>query len=125
MPTMTHTIKWTRGSDTLSVDENYTGTDAIDDEVPLAAGVVNQALVKPITIAVLQYLLMIADQNVTIKTNSSGSPQETINLIANKPFVFRTGDYRGAVFLGNITQFFLSNPGSIATIFKMKGLQNL
>jgi hypothetical protein len=125
MPTQSFTTTWQQGSDTLAISETYTGTDVINDEVPLAAGVVNQAFVKPITVAALQFLEISADQNVTIKTNSSGSPQETINLIANKPLIFRNGDYRAAIFAGNVTQFFLSVPGGVATTLKMKGLQNL
>jgi hypothetical protein len=59
----------------------------------------------------------LADQALTIKTNSSGTPQETISLIADRPLIWRAGD--AALFAGNVSSIFVSNASGSDTDLKI------
>jgi hypothetical protein len=68
----------------------------------------------------LQAFLLYCDQNVTVKTNNSGAPTDTINLSAGVPF-FWIGS--GSVPLaGAITKFFVTN--TTACTFQVRALFN-
>jgi hypothetical protein len=49
---------------------------------------------------------------MTVKTNSSGSPQETITLKANRPKIWQEGDT--AMFAGDVSKLFITHaaPGT-------------
>lgn len=64
---------------------------------------------------------LVATQDVTIKTNSSGSPQETISLKANRPLIWGAGGGTKPI-SDDISAFFVTNSsGSDATIKLVAG----
>ena len=69
----------------------------------------------------LQVFYMVADQVLTIDTNSAVTPQETFTLVANKPVIFVTGDT--AIFAGDVTQLTVSNASGVAaTLYAYAGM---
>lgn len=64
-----------------------------------------------ITIANIKNLYMCFDTAVTLKTNSTGSPQETLTFTANVPLIWdsQMPVAIGTIFAGNITKFYLTN----------------
>ncbi len=70
-----------------------------------------------IDVSQLQVFSIVADQVLTIETNSGSSPQETIVLVANKPVVFETGD--SALFAGDVTSLFITNASGSAAALKV------
>lgn len=64
-----------------------------------------------LTIANIKNIYMCFDTAVTLKTNSTGSPQETLVFAANVPLLWDSqGPLAiGTIFAGNITKFYLTN----------------
>lgn len=71
----------------------------------------------------LQVFSMLSTQDMTVKTNSSGSPQETFTLTAGAPVVWQVGD--AAIFAGDVTALYLTNAsGATATFTLISGSTN-
>lgn len=65
----------------------------------------------------VESIYLLSDQNLTIKTNSSGAPANTINLLANAPYVWQRGTYLANLFTVNVTAFYLTqSSGSTARL---------
>jgi hypothetical protein len=61
------------------------------------------------TVAALQSIILVSDQNMTIKTNSNSSPANTINLIAGTPFIWqRSAGYFSNPFTTDVTAFYVT-----------------
>lgn len=57
-----------------------------------------------------------ASTDTTVKTNSSGSPTDTLSLKANVPLIWQTGDPAGQMFLsGDATKFYITN-AAVSTV---------
>src|SRR5688572_18018962 len=94
MPTMTLDISTAQGNDTpLTQRVSLTAESAIGP-LEVAVGVdATDLLVSPLAIDVSQlvYLHISADKAMTLETNDSSSPDDTITLVADKPVVWFTG----------------------------------
>ena len=88
MPSHKILRQWQSGNQSVSQEETVTAD--IETNLDLAVDDGETALEANIAIDVsaLASLYMAADQDITIKTNSSGSPDDTISLKANKPLVW-------------------------------------
>ncbi len=76
----------------------------------------------------LKSIFMVSDQNVRICTNDthSGSPGETINLVAGKPYMW-TGDdgpYFANPFAGNVTALYITNVSGQTANIIIRGIIN-
>lgn len=61
------------------------------------------------TTANLMSIFLLSDQNMTLETNSGGSPSNTFSLVANVPFVWQ---YQSGVtnpFSADVTAFYVTN----------------
>lgn len=83
---------------------------------------VDVAFVKSKMVSVMLY----SDQAVTVKTNSSSSPQETITLAAKQMVEWATtGHHEACPFADDVTKFFVTNSGQNAANFKIAVLVEL
>lgn len=70
----------------------------------------------------LKMFAICSDRDVTVKTNSSGSPQETWNLKANQPFWWCENNPGSAPVAGAITALYVTNnSGADATLKVLAG----
>ena len=109
----TITINWQStvgGSFKQSV--KLTGAKEVDFDFTVAGGVVNQQFSLALTKAAVQVIYIFCDQNVTIKTNSTSTPQDTITITAGNPFLWSAGSGIANPLVGDVTTAYVSNPGS-------------
>jgi hypothetical protein len=133
MALFTHTLGVTYKTDAgtiASTTDNYTGDAENDLELsgtaPLIAGAVNSEFDMQITVAKIQSMVLYADQNVVIKTNSTGSPGNTVNLVAKKQVVWNTDSVMAKPFTTDTTKLFLSNSNTVtAATVRIRVLENL
>ena len=76
-----------------------------------AVGASQTNLLIPVTyqVANLKSIAIVSDQNCTIKTNSSGSPQETLTLTANSIFLWQYGSGVPIPVAGDVTAWYITN----------------
>lgn len=114
-----------KGSTTVSnVVASYTGDVQIELDDDVAATTTNKEFDVAITIANIKSVCITCDKAVTIKTNSTSSPQETIVLTAGKAIIWAFDHTEAGPFLGNITKFYVTNAGSAIARFRVSALLN-
>ena len=94
-----------------SVSGQYTETGAteisIDENYPAAS--TDTLLTLTFAYANLQNIELVASQNMTIETNNGTTPDNTIALKANNPFVWsKSGAYFANPFTANVTAFYVT-----------------
>lgn len=72
-----------------------------------------------VDISQLKAVIIMSDQDVTLKTNSDSVPDDIFTLLANVPLVW-TSDYLAvaSIFSADITNFYLSNASGSTANFK-------
>ncbi len=80
------------GSVSLSDSVTVTGSVAAEVNVALSASTTNQLVALGYLTANIKGVYIKSDVAVTIKVDSSGSPEETISIAAGVPYVWYTGN---------------------------------
>ena len=102
----------------------YSGTKDAGIATVIPAGSVNFQVVLAFPIANIQSMVIDASQNVTIKTNSTTAPGDTINLNANYGIFWGIGGLPAKPLSVDVTSFYVSNPGAVDCTFNVRVLYN-
>jgi hypothetical protein len=110
-----------------STVHTYSDDSEYNEDMLAAAGATNKEYDVAFTLSKLISLVLFSDQAVTIKTNSSSAPQDTINLQAGKEVIWTTDGAAGGAnpFAGNVTKFFITNAGVKDANVKFRALAHL
>lgn len=103
-----------------SIAVTGTGAVVIDESIPDST--TDQLIDCAFVLARLTAFYMHSDKALTIETNSSGAPQETIVLVANKPFVYVPGLGLPSPFAGNVTALYATNASGGAAALQVRAL---
>lgn len=105
----------------LTVAGNLTTTadirNSIEKSIP--DGATNQQIVVTIKESTLVAFALSSDQAVTVKTNSSGSPQETFTLAAGEPVAWISGEVADKPIAGDVTSLYVTNASGAAATLKL------
>lgn len=74
-------------------------------------------IVVAIDVSEITAICIMSDKNVTLKTNSADTPDETISLLANRPYKWVSDSYFANLLETDITSIFITNAsGGAATV---------
>ena len=129
----THTIvkNWSDSSNrSISSSIAYSATQqaSVDESVPDSSTDLQINVTIDVSALVVIYLL--SDKDVTIETNSGSTPDDTIVLKANKPYIWgNDGDTFDAASVTqklsvDVTAFFVTNASGAAAQIKCEVLQD-
>jgi len=124
----THTTGITYKSDAgtiTSTTEVFTGDGEADYDGIIPAGAVNLEIDVPVTVANIRSMVLFAATLMTVKTNSTSAPDDTLNINAGTQIVWNTNHSEPCPLTVNVVKFYVSNPGSVAGAFKFRALVNL
>ncbi len=103
-----------------TVTKNVSGNVSIEETV--ANATTNGLIACSFPATGLKMFAICSDRDVTVKTNSSGSPQETWNLKANQPYSWFENNPGSAPVAGAITALYVTNnSGADATLKVLAG----
>lgn len=121
-----HTFSFGHAGGSVSLSDQVTLSGAIATEASFSVpgSTTNQQQAIDFNQSNLQGVYIKTDQDVTLKTNSTGSPQETISLKAGIPFVWVKGAGVANPFAGNVTTTYWSNAGATAANVQVRTLVN-
>lgn len=74
----------------------------------IAASTTDQQVIVAFTTAALKGCYLVSTQDITIETNSSSAPDDTITLSANEPLVWHTDCGLTIPFSANVTTLYLT-----------------
>lgn len=119
-------IAYTDGASAVS-SEVVTVTDeaqvAYEDVV--AAGASNVEADIAFNFGDIKACCLVSDKDVTIKTNSSSAPDDTISLTAGKALIWYEGARGTNPFTADVTKLFLSNAGGVNANVKVHVLLHI
>jgi hypothetical protein len=107
------------GAITTTTDTYLSDSEVNLDEI-VVPGATNQEYDVLITVANIKDMVLMSTQPLTVKTNSSSAPQETITLAANKQLVWTVDHPEAKFFAGNITKFFVTNTSALNATLKFR-----
>ncbi len=100
----------------------YTGTLAESIETVIAAGAVKTAITITFPVATIKCLIVSSDQDVTLYTNSSTTPIETLAIKAAFGLFWTKDQPVACPFSTDITHFYVSNAGATDAKFHFRVL---
>lgn len=118
MPSHTISMSLNDGGDALpTMSFNVSGEGLQQLAVPAPNDAADLEIAIAFTLAELKSILLYASKALTIKTNSSSTPDDTIDLPAGKPWAWQAGGpaegaNTGQLLTADVTAFFVTNPGS-------------
>ena len=78
-------------------------------EKVIPADSIDLELLFGVDLSTMEFAFMLCDGTVTVRTNDSGTPQETFNLFANVPYQWMTGNPTAhKPFSNDITGFYIT-----------------
>lgn len=120
--TYTYTRQVNDGVNVLAYQDAVAAGESLNIDQTFTTGTTNQQLTSFAFVKTkLQAVFIVSDQNITIKTNSSGSPQETISLVANQPYFWTTNGYFANPFGGDVTTAYVTNSSGSTATLKVRG----
>lgn len=106
----THTlgVNWTGGGESINQNVALSADSEVnvDETVPLST--TNMLVNFAFTYAQLISVYMLSDVTITMKTNSTSAPDDTITLTAGVPRIWYTG-MGTCPFTANVTKVYLTN----------------
>lgn len=119
--TLTLSITGIGNNVSQSVAIACSGTADVNETI--ADNTTDGAITFALDISATKVIYMVSDQAITVKTNSSSTPQETINLAANVPLLYApTLLGSAAPFADDVTGLFVTNEsGAAATLIIKAG----
>lgn len=125
MPTHKNTFNYAASGRTINNSADYTGEAEFSLEVTIAFGEIDLFVEASIDVSETKSMSMSCDFDLTVKTNSSSDPDDTIELVANVPYVFNTDlvNYYANALTTDVTAFYLTNIyGEPEATFKLEVL---
>lgn len=77
--------------------------------VPIAANQTNKEITIGFSSANLKAIILLADVDMTVKTNSTGSPDDTLSLKAGEPLVWDNHSGFAFPFAATVTKVYVTN----------------
>lgn len=118
-------VQWSRGNDQLTARQSVEA----DGEIPAVSISVpknssNLHVVYALDVSQVKLFVLISTGDVTIKTNSSSVPDDTIALKANVPYVW-SASHIDAFQLGtDVTGLYITEPNVAACTVEIRGLMD-
>lgn len=98
-------------SDSQAISGSCTEVGSAEQTINQSYGsaTADASLAVAFTVAGLQSIFLVSDQDLTIKTNSATTPDKTIPLVAGRPFTWRKSDgYFANPFATDVARFYVS-----------------
>lgn len=116
--TFSRTVSTTEGQITSSA--TVSGEMKTVCQVTVPAETTDMEVDVAIDISTVLGIVIHSSQAVTVETNSSSAPDDTLTLIANKAYEWEENSYDDLILTVDVTKLYLTNAGSSAATFKIR-----
>ena len=120
MVLVTQTLSFGHSGASVTINDqvNKSGSTATESSFTVAGSTTDQQQAIDFVKANLQLIYIKSDQDLTLETNSSSAPADTITITAGIPYVWVAGSGITNPFAGNVTTTYWTNAGaSLATVY--------
>ena len=123
MPSHTLTYKWT-GATTFSKDVAETATSETLMEETVVTASTDYLINIAIDVSEVDSFYLNSTQAVTLETNNGTTPDNTISLVADQPYMWHSGDYVAFLLTVDVTKFYITNNSGATATITVKVLQD-
>lgn len=110
----------TAGSLTISQSSSLSHEVLVQVQETVAGSTTNQELVCAVDVSKAKCVAMLAKgADLTVKTNSTGSPDDTINLTDGEALIWKSGGYFDNPLTVDVTKFYLTNADTADVTFSL------
>jgi len=116
-------VTWNNGGSPKQGSFAKTGTAEFNVDESIPGSTTNQLIPFALVRSQLAAFFMISDQDVTIKTNSTGAPTTTLTMKANEPLVWIPNNNVTDPLTGDITTgMYVTNDGTVVANLSIRAL---
>ena len=108
----------------LSKNVAYSNDEVNTLEVTVNASTTNLEVNCNIDVSQIKIIGMCANGTLTVKTNSTSAPDNTIALVADLPLLWTHNYYFSNPLGADVTKLYLTNAGSSAVVFQLVVLED-
>lgn len=102
-------------SDSQQISSSGSSRQSLSETI--ADGSTNQAVAFTLDVSAVKSFYLNSSKDITFKTNSSGSPADTLALKANVPYIWHTNAYDTFLLGTDVTVLYITNAsGAAATL---------
>lgn len=116
------TLSWARSGESIAQSVTISDNGELNRNVTVAPATTDFPVAAVIDVSEVKALYIHSDQNVTIETNSSSAPANTLTVTANKPLVWYTGCGLVNPLTVDVTSIFITNAGATAANVRIRVL---
>lgn len=118
-------VQWSRSNETfsLAVVKEAGGEINLEESIPAAS--TDLQLTLAIDVSAMKSLVLVCDRDLTLKTNSTSVPDDTIALKAGEPVVWWTNCPYANLLTVDVTVIFVTLAAGAAATLKVRGLQDV
>lgn len=118
---ITLTRSWAYGNDQLTQADTVSADSLVSIDASVANGN-DQLHALTLDVSQVKALYISSDQDLTLETNSSSSPADTIALKANKPVIWSTNCGLTNPLGTDVTALYITNASGSTAAFKLRAL---
>lgn len=119
------TIGWSSGNSQISTQVALQADGETNAEIAVAAGATDKVVNLPIDVSALKSLMILSDKAVTIKTNSAGAPDDTIDVAAGVPVLWWNGAVGSNPLTVDVVTLHIANAGADNAVVQIRALQDV
>jgi hypothetical protein len=122
--THTYSSGWSNGNRSLTSTKTYSGTSELSIDEDIADSQTDFEIICAIDISAIQNIYIKSDQDVTLETNNGGTPDDTIDLKANVPYIFNAqlDAYFTNLLTTDVTAIYITNASGAAANLQIECL---
>lgn len=106
---VTTTVVQSDNNPPVTFSQTITNTGRNDISESVAANATNLQIHWAAVVANIKSILISTDLALTVKTNSSGSPAQTLTLVANQPYEWNTNHLDALLLTPDVTTLYVTN----------------
>ena len=95
-------------------------TPMVDEDVATAQ--TDYEIVVAVDVSAIQCIMIVSTEDVTLETNDGTTPDDTISLLADVPYIWDTDSYFVNLLTVDITSVFITNASGATANIKMFGV---
>jgi hypothetical protein len=97
------------GGNAVTATKQYTGSAHVGIRETVANGQTDKQINVAIDVSAVKSIIIKSTQDVTLETNSGSAADDTINLLANVPYIWNTDSYDAFLLGTDVTALFITN----------------
>jgi hypothetical protein len=120
----TSLVTWSVFASGVSVQSSreYSGGQQIAINEIIISGATNQLVSLALDVSQIQSLILVSSRNVTLKTNNATTPTNTINLVANVPYIWNIDSYDTNKLTADVTSLFVTNSSGADALLRISAV---